>query len=179
MSTYEATPIRAHCLRLLPGDDLLLSLRQFCARYSIEAAVILTVVGSTSTTVLRPAGRNEQLVFEEDAEIVSLTGMLADGNEHLHMSISLADCSMRGGHMLEGCIVRTTAEIAIGVLKNVSFRRMLDPRTGFQELTIDPHYAPLLENEALDEEEEPAAEGSTDERHIKFVRKTRPPPPRR
>ena len=43
----------------------------------------------------------------------SLTGTLSPTGHHLHMSISDRDCRTYGGHVLEGCIVRTTAELVL------------------------------------------------------------------
>ena len=38
---------------------------------------------------------------------------------------------------MEGCYVRTTAEICIGVISGVAFTRPVDMRTGYDELSID------------------------------------------
>jgi predicted DNA-binding protein with PD1-like motif len=41
-----------------------------------------------------------------------------------------------GGHVLEGCIVRTTAQIVIGIPGGLRFSREMDPETGYRELTV-------------------------------------------
>jgi predicted DNA-binding protein with PD1-like motif len=46
------------------------------------------------------------------------------------------DCNVFGGHVVEGCIVRTTAEIVIGVGEGMALRRALDDRSGYEELYI-------------------------------------------
>jgi len=43
-----------------------------------------------------------------------------------------------GGHLQDGNIVRTTAELVIGELTDVSFSRLLDPETGYDELVVTP-----------------------------------------
>ena len=55
---------------------------------------------------------------------------------HLHLSISDAECRVVGGHLLQGCIVRTTAEIVLAELEGAAFERPHDPLTGFAELSI-------------------------------------------
>jgi hypothetical protein len=45
---------------------------------------------------------------------------------------------MRGGHVQDGNVVRTTAEIVLGELTDVAFRRPVDPETGWDELEIRP-----------------------------------------
>ena len=47
-------------------------------------------------------------------EIVSLTGTLsAGGSHHLHVAIADSTGAVFGGHLLAGCVVRTTAEIVL------------------------------------------------------------------
>ena len=138
LATSEAVPMRTHVLRLLPGDDLAVSLRRFVQERGLEAAVVLACVGSTGPrTTLRPAGAGEARLLDGDYEIVSLTGTLSPTGHHLHMSISDRDCRTYGGHVLEGCTVRTTAEVVLGVLEGVAFNRPVDARTGFKELSVD------------------------------------------
>ena len=43
---------------------------------------------------------------------------------------------MIGGHLKEGSIVYTTAEIVIGILPAVLYERAIDPTFGFKELMI-------------------------------------------
>jgi predicted DNA-binding protein with PD1-like motif len=38
-----------------------------------------------------------------------------------------------GGHLCPGSLVRTTAELVIGLLKEWQFRRELDPATGYAQ----------------------------------------------
>jgi predicted DNA-binding protein with PD1-like motif len=42
-----------------------------------------------------------------------------------------------GGHLKTGCIVRTTCELVIGILDDITFKRKTDPETGFDELTLE------------------------------------------
>ena len=138
LSTRHPKPMATLLLRLLPGDDLLGGLRAFAAAHGLEAAVVLSCVGSTATTTVRPAGVKTPKVLPGDKfEIVSLTGTLSASGHHLHLSVSDADCAVSGGHLLEGCVVRTTAEIALGVVEGVAFSRPHDPRTGYDELSIN------------------------------------------
>jgi predicted DNA-binding protein with PD1-like motif len=44
---------------------------------------------------------------------------------------------MIGGHLVEGCTIRTTAEIIIGEATDLRFSRPLDSQTGFHELSIE------------------------------------------
>ncbi len=137
VSNFANGSMRIHVVRLLPGEDIILSIQNFAKRKHIRAGVILTCVGSTGHTTLRPAGRKEGKIFKGKHEIVSLTGTFnADGQHHLHCSISDEVCKVYGGHMLRGCLVRTTVELVLGDIANMDFKRDKDPRTGFSELFV-------------------------------------------
>jgi predicted DNA-binding protein with PD1-like motif len=49
-----------------------------------------------------------------------------------------ADGRVTGGHLLDGCMVRTTAEIVLGLVDGLAFAREVDPSTGWRELSITP-----------------------------------------
>ena len=55
---------------------------------------------------------------------------------HLHISVSDPYGVTMGGHLLKGCLVRTTAEIVVLPLEGVRFARELDPATGYKELVV-------------------------------------------
>src|SRR5690606_1718462 len=129
--------MRTHAFRLNPGDDLKEAIEKHVSNYQIVAGLILTCVGSLNKTSLRMAGKKDTISINGDQEIVSLVGTLSTKGCHLHLSVSDTEGKMLGGHLKEGCIVRTTAEVVIGVLENLSFNRELDKATGFKELKIE------------------------------------------
>ena len=71
-------------------------------------------------------------------EIVSLVGTLSDGNSHLHVSLSDAKGGVVGGHVVGNMVMFTTAEVVIGECEQITFKREMDQRTGFPELTVYP-----------------------------------------
>lgn len=111
--------------------------------------------GSTGKTTLRPAGGADVQIFEGAHEIVSLSGTIGVGGtpdgsihggvdgemHHLHMAISDSTCSVVGGHVMPGCIVRTTAEIVLLEIDGLAFTRPHDPTTGYAELSITERIA--------------------------------------
>ena len=60
---------------------------------------------------------------------------LSDG-AHLHITVANSNDAVIGGHLCCGSLVRTTAELVIGLLPEWRFRRELDPGTGYAELRI-------------------------------------------
>jgi predicted DNA-binding protein with PD1-like motif len=123
-------------LRLTPQQDLKAELDTFACQSRLEAACIVTCVGSLSRAVLRFAGQSEAIVREDKFEIVSLTGTLSQHGSHYHICLADSTGQTLGGHLLKGCQVYTTAEIVIGILPHLSFKRELDETTGYRELAI-------------------------------------------
>lgn len=130
-----------HALRLGPNEELKSSLIEFCRSKQLESAYIATCVGSLSALKVRLANAdrsrpNEILTVEDKRfEIVSFVGTVSPDGVHLHGSF--ADCKghVVGGHFIEGTVF-TTAEIVVGNVPNVKFRRVFDDATGFDELTV-------------------------------------------
>lgn len=128
--------MQAVALRLEPGQDLVRQIDQFVQSRRILAGCIMTCVGSLTRACLRFANRNETSELSGHFEIVSLTGVMSVAGGHYHMTLSDGDGHTVGGHVMEGCIVYTTAEIVIGILPDLSFQRTFDPKTGYPELDI-------------------------------------------
>jgi predicted DNA-binding protein with PD1-like motif len=63
---------------------------------------------------------------------------LPDG-AHPHIAVAGSSSDVIGGHLCAGSLVRTTAELVIGLLPDWRFTRELDPATGYAELRIRAH----------------------------------------
>ena len=123
-------------IRLKPDADLRKSLKSNAVQYNIKAGFILTAIGSLKQAAIRFADRDNGTVLNEKFEILSLNGTLATTGVHLHITIADSHGKVIGGHLSDGCIIYTTAEIVIGVTEDFSFFRTLDEQTGFNELEV-------------------------------------------
>ncbi|RFP20340.1 DNA-binding protein [Duganella sp. BJB488] len=123
-------------LRLDPGDDLRAALAAALRASGHAAGFVLQGIGSLSVAQLRYAGQPQPDTLRGDLEILTLAGSLSADGAHLHMSVSDAQGRVLGGHVCAGCVVRTTAELLLGLLPGQRFTRELDPRTGYPELKI-------------------------------------------
>jgi predicted DNA-binding protein with PD1-like motif len=125
-------------LRLTQGEDLRTALTAAFTHLQTEqntqAACIISAVGSLSRAVLRYAAEPNGTVLEEPLELITLSGTLSADGSHLHVSVADAQGNMRGGHVMPGCVVRTTAEIVLAPLPGWVFSRQHDAATGFKEL---------------------------------------------
>jgi len=126
--------------RLLKGQDLKKSISAIVRNKKIKAGVIVCAVGSLNKTCLRmPVENHKQTVkkIERDVEIVSLIGTVSPHGVHLHMSVSDSSGKVVGGHLIEGCLVKTTVELAILSFESLRFSRVFDNKTGYKELVVD------------------------------------------
>lgn len=129
----------AHVFRVGPHEDLKEALLEFAKKNNIAAGFILTCVGSLERFNLRFANQKEGSSREGFFEILALSGTLSNEAAHLHLSIADSAGQVCGGHLLTGNQVYTTAEIVIGELPALVFRREEDPTYGFLELKVFPH----------------------------------------
>jgi uncharacterized protein len=117
---------RVVTIRLNPGDDVLLSLREAVQKANVRSGVILNGIGSLTryhvhvvkTTHLPPGD-----VFWEGEgpfDILNITGFVIDGRVHAHLTFSNTEMAM-GGHMEEGCRVLTFSLITIAETPEASF----------------------------------------------------------
>jgi len=128
--------MKIHALRLKPEMDLKQELVNFTKEKNIQAGFIITAVGSLKEANLRMADENITKTFKEKFEIVSLVGTLSQDGLHLHTSLSNKEGKTIGGHLKEGCIIYTTAEIIVGEEEKLIFNREIDELTNFKELVI-------------------------------------------
>jgi predicted DNA-binding protein with PD1-like motif len=123
-------------LRLQPGDDLRRALDAWMAEQQEQAGCVISAVGSLSVAQLRWAGAIEATTIRGDLEIICLSGTLSPDGAHLHIAVADSRGAVIGGHLCAGSLVRTTAELVIGLLPEWRLNRELDPATGYAELTI-------------------------------------------
>jgi predicted DNA-binding protein with PD1-like motif len=128
MHTQGFAASRFVAVRLDPGEDVLLSLRQAVQEEGIENAAILSGVGSLSRyhfhvvqTTNDPPG-NTFVEGEGPFDILTVTGLVVNGQVHAHITFSNTEIAM-GGHLEEGCRVLTFAVIVLAEAPGVDFTR--------------------------------------------------------
>jgi len=132
--------MRLFTIRLRQNQDLRQGIQKFAAKEKIQAGFIISCVGALKSLNIRMAGATAGKMvvkkIDEDFEIVSLVGTLIENDCHLHISAANSQGGVIGGHLKEGTIVGTTAEIVIGCDENVIYTREPDENTGFEELVV-------------------------------------------
>ena len=128
--------MKEFAFRLQRGDDLKLSIEKYVEENNIRAAIIVSCVGCLYKSVIRNAGGIETITLDKNVEIVSVTGTLSLDGCHIHIAVADEDLKTYGGHLKDGCLVNTTAEIVLLELSNYEFKREMDTKTGYKELLI-------------------------------------------
>lgn len=130
-------PVLHKVIRLKPGEDIKKSLDSLVLKENIQAGWVVTAVGSLAQYHLRFANQESGTQEYGHFEIVSLVGALSVQGSHLHISISDSTGRTVGGHLLEGNLIYTTAEIVIGISDELIFKREQDGTTPWKELQVE------------------------------------------
>ena len=124
-----------YCFRLKKGMDLKKEIEDFAIQNKLSG-VILCCVGCLSKLNIRLADGESVLEKDGQFEIVSTMGTLSEDGVHIHISVSDEEGKTIGGHLKNGCIVNTTAEVCLLDIEEYQFNREFDQTTGYKELVV-------------------------------------------
>lgn len=130
--------IKTHPIRLKPGADLKQEIEAYAKTAHIQAGWIASCAGSLIRYNIRFANQPAGSTSEGHFEIVSLSGTVSINGSHIHLSISDSTGKTFGGHLLDGNVVYTTAEIILQEDDRFVFKREKDGSTPWEELQIKP-----------------------------------------
>lgn len=117
---YMESPETGVVVVSLGYQDLLLeSIRDVCKQADIRNGVLMTGLGSlthghihiVTTNEIPP--QNEFMQIPGPLEMVHFSGIIADYEPHIHVSLMDPAGKYYGGHLEEGCSILTLAEISI------------------------------------------------------------------
>lgn len=141
---------RSIAVRLKPGTDVLLGLREACVRHGIKNGVIVSALGSLATvSICNPVempdtkagyGYGSPEVYHQCWELLCASGVIChdeDGeiNLHVHVAMSDPDGNAIGGHLAEGTKVLITVDAVIAELDGIEMERKYDDSVGFPILS--------------------------------------------
>lgn len=129
--------MRQITVRLKKEQDLKEGILSIVKENNVKAGVLVSAVGCISKASLRIADGKTVKSWDRPFEIVSITGTVSVNGCHIHISLSDIDGTTIGGHLKEGCIINTTAEIVILDFEDREYRRLPDATTGYDELVVE------------------------------------------
>ena len=123
-----------------PGEKLLESINEAIKTKKIRDGVVISGIGTLKrchmhyvNTTSFPA-ENRFYVIEDPLEIGSISGIIANYEAHLHMTVGCRDQRTYSGHLEDGCEVLYLAKVLIMKLSDLSLDRRIDPRWGISLL---------------------------------------------
>ena len=145
MKVAEGSVGRLAFFRLGEGEDLLKSIKGHVEAEGIRSG-FLACIGALSKARLGfflGEGRYKAIEVKGPLEIASCLGNISEGPEgeliiHAHICVCDEEGRAYGGHLLEGCIISPTAELAIIELAGARLVRELDAKTGLKLLRPSP-----------------------------------------
>lgn len=123
------------------GEDLLKSIEKAANDNSIVNGVIVSAIGTlercrmhrVTSKGLPP--EEEYVDIDGPLEVNSVSGIIANGKLHAHISVSDGKGTY-GGHLEPGSPVLYLAEIVLVEIVGASFNRELDGKTGLSLLKV-------------------------------------------
>jgi predicted DNA-binding protein with PD1-like motif len=115
-----------------PGEMLLESIKDAIAAQGIRNGAVVSGIGTFKTCRMHYIEHTEFppkdriFTLNKPLELLSVNGLIADGEPHLHIVVSCGENEVYGGHLEEGSEVLYLAEIAILVFNEHKMIRQLD-----------------------------------------------------
>ncbi len=123
------------------GEDVLKSLEKAIDKYDVQHGTILSGYGTLDKSTLHmvtTTGFPPEEYFdnkEQALEVISLDGIIADGELHAHITLSDTERAY-GGHLEPGCRTLYLCEIVIGIFTETNLKRV-DNKQDIPELHIN------------------------------------------
>ncbi len=121
---------KVYTLRLDKGDYLLESIEELIKQEKIKNAVVVSGIGTLDYCVMHmvmttgfPPVEHFEKWDDKPLELSSISGVIADGEPHLHMVVSDHKYAY-SGHVERGCRVLYLSEIVIAEMKGYNFKRI-------------------------------------------------------
>ncbi len=125
-------PVDVIIVGMEPGDMLLESIEAALREHNVQNGVVVSGIGTLKTCRMHHIEHTdfppEDRIFtlEKPLELVSVSGVIADGQPHLHIVVSYRDEEVYAGHLEDHSEVLYLAEIAILKFNALEMTRHFD-----------------------------------------------------
>ncbi len=127
-----------------PGELLLESLQEALNSQGIRNGAVVSGIGTLKTCLMHYVEhtgfppRDHIFELSKPLELLSVSGLIVDGEPHLHIVVSCGQDEVYGGHLHEGSEVLYLAEIAILVFNEHQMERKPDLERKIKLLRTNP-----------------------------------------
>jgi len=128
----QASQTQLMMVGLEPGEMLLESLQKVIESHGVKNGVVVSGIGTLKTCRMhyilhtRFPPEDEIMTLVKPLELVSVNGLIADGEPHLHITVSCGKDEVYAGHLEPGSEVLYLAEIAMLVFDEPRMIRRVD-----------------------------------------------------
>jgi predicted DNA-binding protein with PD1-like motif len=128
MEFASLTASKIHVLRVDPGEDVLGAVQEFIQKAGVRQAVVLGGYGTLAAYHLHWVTHNRiptDNAFERGEggiEILSMNGLVVEGQPHIHVTLSTQEGAF-GGHLEPGCIAYVLCELFLAEVEGVALSR--------------------------------------------------------
>jgi predicted DNA-binding protein with PD1-like motif len=125
-------PVEVIAIGLEPGDKLLESVEEAVHKHDMQNGVVVSGIGTLKSCrmhYVEHAGfppSDRFFTVEKPLELVSLSGIIAHGQPHLHVVVSYRDEEVYAGHLENESEVLYLAELVILKFNDLRMARHLD-----------------------------------------------------
>ncbi len=133
MTLQHEGPMEVIVIGLQPGEMLLEGIRDAVRKHDIQNGVVMSGIGTLKTCQMHHIEHtnfpsdNRFYTIRKPLELLSVSGIIADGDPHLHVVVSHRDEEVYAGHLEDNSEVLYLAEIAILRFNDLKMTRHLDP----------------------------------------------------
>jgi hypothetical protein len=126
-------PVEVVAIGLGPGEMLLESITQACREHDIKNGAVVSGIGTLKQCRMHFIEHTDFpstdrfYTVEKPLELLSVSGLIANGEPHLHVVVSCRDEQVWAGHLEDGSEVAYLAEVAILKFNDLRMARHLDP----------------------------------------------------
>jgi uncharacterized protein len=119
-------------IRLDRGDLVLESINAAVKEFNIQDGAVLTGLGSVEQCTyhgvrsLAASAQDEVMTVKGPTEMLGLDGIIANGEPHLHVTLSSMKRGAFGGHLENGCRVLYRLEVTVAKFSGTPLARKLN-----------------------------------------------------
>ena len=119
-------------LGIAPGEMLLETVEAAVKEHDIKNGAVVSGIGTTKVARMhhiehdRFPPEDRIYLIEKPLEVSSISGIIADGKPHLHMTVGYRDEWSVAGHVEPGCEVLYLAELVILKFNGLALDRRFD-----------------------------------------------------
>lgn len=125
---------KVHVLRIDPGEDVLESVRRFLKEAGVRQAIVLGGYGTLAAYHLHWVTHNRLPVVnrfgrgEGGLELLSMNGLVVEGEPHIHVTLATPEGAL-GGHLELGCLAYVLCEVFLAEVEGVALSHRRVPVT--------------------------------------------------